>query len=473
MKRLKNLYIVIVLLFVILIVSANIFLEVLRRKNENASNLLMNRAYHEVQELVNAGAGTDAGDKAFGISEVIRTYHASKKQEWEREYGERALPRKVYFLPASTGKEGVALINQEGTNTRLWALYQDDAVIGFMAFDYAEGIAGYLFLLNAALVVAFFLAIGVVFYVHVKVLRPFGKLADYPERLSKNQISEKLPETRNRLFGSFIWGINMLNDKMTNDRRRIRELSREHLTMVTTIAHGIKTPVANIKLYADAIESGLYQPDGKANPSDGEVAGKIKKNADDVTELVKKLIDKASSGVVDFEPNVKSFYLGELKGFLDEEYGRRLELLRIPYACELSHNAMIKSDKDGICRILSQLMENAIKYGNGQGIHVTMGKDADGYHFSVKNRGEVLNESELPYVFHSFWRGSNAKDVEGSGIGLFEAREIARRLEGDIFVRTDPKQSETEFYVFLPETFQGKDGKSLLLSDSATRIMNL
>ena len=203
------------------------------------------------------------------------------------------------------------------------------------------------------------------------------------------------------------------------------------------------------------------QPDGKANPSDGEVAGKIKKNADDVTELVKKLIDKASSGVVDFEPNVRSFYLGELKEFLDEEYGRRLELLRIPYACELSHNAMIKSDKDGICRILSQLMENAIKYGNGQGIHVTMGKDADGYHFSVKNRGEVLNESELPYVFHSFWRGSNAKDVEGSGIGLFEAREIARRLEGDIFVRTDPKQPETEFYVFLPETFQGKDGGSL------------
>ena len=170
----------------------------------------------------------------------------------------------------------------------------------------------------------------------------------------------------------------MLNDKLASDRKRINELSRDHLTMLTTIAHGIKTPVANIKLYADAIETGLYQPDGAVNESDAEVASKISKNADDITEIVKELIDKASGGIVDFEPEIKNFYLSELTDFLNEEYGKRLEVLRIPYRFEVESNAMIKSDKTGLCRILSQLMENAVKYGNGEGIFVRIRKDEEG-----------------------------------------------------------------------------------------------
>ena len=186
------------------------------------------------------------------------------------------------------------------------------------------------------------------------------------------------------------------------------------------------------------------------NEKDAEIAGKISKNADDVTELVKELIEKASSGIVDFEPDINTFYLNELEAFLKEEFGTRLEMLRIPFTVEVGHNAMVKSDKSGICRILSQLMENAVKYGNGGGISVNMDKENDGYYFIVKNKGSVPDEKELPYMFNSFWRGSNAEDVPGSGIGLFEAREIARKLYGDIYVKADPGKGEMEFDVFIP-----------------------
>ena len=439
MSRLKNLYLTTTLLFVLLIASANLILEVQRTRNANDSNLLMNRVYEEVQAQIN-----DAKE------DVVADYLSENERRLKEEFGSARMPKKITFLPVKAQNDGVALINKEGTSARLWTLSRDGEIIGFLSFEFDEqGAASYGILLNLVLIIAFFIALGVCAYVNHKVLSPFGKFAEYPERLSKNQFSDKLPETKNHLFGKFIWGINMLNDKMANDRKRIGELSREHLTMVTTIAHGIKTPVSNIKLYADAIESGLYQPDGIVNESDAEVARKISKNADDVTNLVKKLIDKASSGVVDFEPEIKSFYLNDLKQFLEEEYGRRLELLKIPYVFEVDHNAIMKSDKNGICRILSQLMENAIKYGNGEGISVRIGKDAESYHISVGNKGKVLNERELPYVFNSFWRGSNAEGIEGSGIGLFEAYEIARRLDGDVYVRTNAELGEMEFHVVI------------------------
>ena len=125
------------------------------------------------------------------------------------------------------------------------------------------------------------------------------------------------------------------------------------------------------------------------NESDAEVAAKISKNADDITEIVKELIDKASGGVVDFEPEISSFYLTELTDFLSDEYGKRLDVLRIPYKFEVEDNAMIKSDKNGLCRILSQLLENAIKYGNGEGIFVNITKDDEGY-FKLTEAGEIL-----------------------------------------------------------------------------------
>jgi signal transduction histidine kinase len=208
--------------------------------------------------------------------------------------------------------------------------------------------------------------------------------------------------------------------------------------------------VSNIKLYSDAIRRGLYQPDKKANENDALIAEKISRNADEVDSLVKELIEKASRTVVDFKPEIKTFYISELVDFLKDEYGNRLNLLSIPFKVEMNNNVLLASDKDGVCRILTQLMENAIKYGNGKGISVNLSKEEDGYYFIVKNKGNVLDDNEIPYIFNSFWRGSNADGIGGSGIGLFESREIAKGLNGDIFVKSDIDNMEMEFDVYLP-----------------------
>ena len=78
-----------------------------------------------------------------------------------------------------------------------------------------------------------------------------------------------------------------------------------------------------------------------------------------------------------------------------------------------------------------------------------MEKQDEGYFFSVKNKGKLLPEQEMPFIFKSFWRGSNAKEIEGSGIGLFVAKEMAKRLGGDIYVKRFEETSEMEFVIFL------------------------
>ena len=95
-------------------------------------------------------------------------------------------------------------------------------------------------------------------------------------------------------------------------------------------------------------------------------------------------------------------------------------------------------------------MENAIKYGSGQGITVTMGRQDEDVIISVKNKGTVLSEEETAYVFKSFWRGSNAKDVEGQGIGLYVSKKMAESLGGDLFMKSWESEGVTEVTLILP-----------------------
>jgi signal transduction histidine kinase len=97
-------------------------------------------------------------------------------------------------------------------------------------------------------------------------------------------------------------------------------------------------------------------------------------------------------------------------------------------------------------------MDNAIKYGNGEGITVNLSKEEDGYYFVIRNKGKVLSEKELPYIFNSFWRGSNAEKTGGNGIGLFESRKIAQSLYGDIYVKANEDENEMEFDIYIPDS---------------------
>ena len=383
------------------------------------------------------------------ISDIDNALNALvKNNNWTGEYGKDNVPSDISFIKADNAGGSYA---QLGDGNSIWSLSKDGAVYGFLIFTFKETAVTKTIVISETIVaVCFIIAVLFFIYIDCKVIMPFNRLSDYPERIAKNENADALPESKNKYFGKYIWGMNMLRDRLSGDTRKLRQLEKEQLTLVSTIAHGIKTPVANIKLYSEAIKSGLYRDDGVPDPKDSEVAEKISKNADDITDLVKELLESASKGVVVFEPKIESFYLTEIEDFIKREYDNRMNVLRIPYKIDMKSRVMITSDKEGITRILVQLLENAIKYSDGCGITVTVDKNEDGYVFSVKDTGSRIPESEMPYVFNSFWRGSNAGEVEGNGLGLYEAQFIARKLGGDITARYLEETEETEFEVFLP-----------------------
>jgi len=433
LSGIKRLYILILILYLGL--AAGLFFYV--RSQDS-------RSYQERNVFINRFTAQVSSRDDELTSELIEKLYSSEKSSYKSQFGSDILPDKISYVSL----EDTIPNESDYVDQRLAYVYDDYGNIsGMLLFEYAENYNKHYLTYIVVIAGSLFIIIAFIIYLQIRILKPFEDLTDYAVKISKNELSQKLPESRNRYFGRFIWGVNMLSDQIQGDKERIGKLMKERQTMLTTIAHGIKTPVSNITLYASSIETGLYQSDKKPNQVDAEIAAKIEKNAGDINRLVEEMINTSSTGMVDFEPKIQAFYINEVEEYIREEYSNRLEVQRIPLEIDSCQNAMINSDKSGILRILTQLMENAIKYGDGTGIKVSIDKQEEGYYFSVKNKGIPLPENEIPYIFGSFWRGSNAQGVKGSGIGLFEARTIASRLGGDIYVKQE--DGEIEFIVFI------------------------
>lgn len=438
MKKYTLKYIVALMVFLCIGIGVLFGTRMVFGADSGKRNTLINRFVHSLEE-----------DTSSDIKGRIEEIQSECYSSWKCEFGEDNIPTDIEFIPIESGLNGKVTSDDE--SKVIWAVCRDGETIGFAVFTFEDKRESEAILISEAVVAVSF-AVSIAFFIYIdrKVLMPFNKLSAYPERIAKNETGEHIPETREKFFGKYVWGMNMLSDRLKGDRNKLRSLEKEKQTMISTIAHGIKTPVSNIRLYSEAIRSGLYRKDGSPDPDDAAVADKIEKNAQDIESLVKELVESASQGVVEFEPHVEAFYLSEIEEWLREEYSNRLQVLKIPYEIDCRSKVMIDSDRAGIIRILTQFMENAVKYGDGKRICVVIDKNEDGYMFAVSNTGSRVPEAEERYVFNSFWRGSNAADVEGNGLGLYEAAYIARKLGGTVATRFIEEKDETEFSVFFP-----------------------
>lgn len=283
--------------------------------------------------------------------------------------------------------------------------------------------------INASFLILSALSLGILLYLRCRLIKPFHRLVNVPYELSKGNLASPLPENRSRYFGRFVWGINMLQETMEEQRQRELELLKEKQTLLLSISHDIKTPLSAIKLYASALSKGLYKDGAKQL----EVAVSINEKADEIERFVTQLSQAASKDFLQLEVNVKEFYLSEIIKRIYAYYSEKLALNQTDFVIDSFADCILVGDVDRSIEVLQNIMENAIKYGDGREIRISFSSEEDGRLVTVANSGPALPESEVIHIFDSFWRGSNSTGKNGSGLGLYICRQIMLKMGGDIF----------------------------------------
>lgn len=277
------------------------------------------------------------------------------------------------------------------------------------------------------------LLIAIMLYMRQKILRPFFQLREIPYELSRGNLTVPLKENKNRYFGRFVWGVDLLRETLEQRRQRELELHREKKTLVLSISHDIKTPLSAIKLYAKALSRGLYEEPGRV----AEIAGCIDAKTDEIEQFVSQIIRASNEEFLDIRVEAGEFYLSELVDRVAVYYKEKLELARILFSIGDYDNCILKGDRERAAEVIQNTMENAIKYGDGGSIEIVFSDEEDCQLVTVRNSGCTLSAAELSHIFDSFWRGSNTGSHPGSGLGLYICRQIMHKMDGEIFAQAE------------------------------------
>ncbi len=284
---------------------------------------------------------------------------------------------------------------------------------------------------NIGLSALFAVLAGVLVYTRRHVLKPFDRLREYPVELSKGNLAQPLREERSRHFGRFVWGLDMLRSKLEDDRRREYEHIKKEKTMLLSLSHDIKTPLAAIKLSAQALSKGIYKDSEKQIST----AKSISANADEIEKYVGEIIRKTENDFLSYEMNISQFYLSQTVEELGQYYSEKLSLRGVRFEVDSFTDCLLSGDPERLMEVLQNVMENALKYGDGGRISLSFGEEESFKLISVTNTGCTLGEGELDTIFESFRRGSNAEGKEGSGLGLYICRRLMNDMGGEIFAQ--------------------------------------
>lgn len=342
----------------------------------------------------------------------------------------------VSFLPkeeVQSAEQNTFFADRSGQHTAIKPLYVGGEWKGYLCFSYILPHKGYTGMMCQILLFLFFaLLITVLLYVRGKVLIPFTRLQDMPYELAKGHLRDELPESREKYFGKFLWGLSMLRDSLQSARMRELQLLQEKKTLILSISHDIKIPVSAIKLYA----RGIYEGMAESQEERENYGHRIEQHADEIEQFVSEMMSAASEELLSLEVEQGEFYLKDYVNRIEEIYAPKCALRMIELHVGNYVNRMLRGDSERAIEVMENLMENAIKYGDGRRIEISFSEEEYCQVIEVFNTGEPVRANELPHLFNSFFRGSNVEGRNGNGLGLYISRQLMLKMDGELYVQS-------------------------------------
>lgn len=283
-------------------------------------------------------------------------------------------------------------------------------------------------IVNISLGVMAVILLGILIFLRLWILAPFYHLRELPYELSKGNLNTPLKESKSRYFGRFIWGMDLLRERLETQKQAELRLQKEKKTLLLSITHDIKTPLSAIKLYAKALSKNLYEGDRQI-----EIAENINDRADDIEGYLSQLVTASNEDFLNLKVCPGEFYMSSVIEEINIYYKDKLGYLKVGFVVEPYSDCLIKGDRERAVEVLQNIMENAVKYGAGSPVNIAFSDEEDCRLVTISNAGCTLSDNEILHIFDSFWRGSNSEKVPGSGLGLYICRKLMQQMDGEVF----------------------------------------
>lgn len=219
-------------------------------------------------------------------------------------------------------------------------------------------------------------------------------------------------------------------------RARTREsrVAQQRVSFVNQVSHELKTPLTNIRMYAELMRDALDVDEDPGSPAARHLAV-ISRESERLSRLIKNVLTFAKNQEDKLQLNRRVVVPDEVVRSTLATLGPGLEAAKIAVQTELGAGAPASLDPDVLEQVLTNLVSNVEKYGRAGGwLGVTTRVEGNRLVLTVSDRGPGIPEVYREKVFEPFWRMSDklSDGVTGTGIGLDIARKLARLHGGDL-----------------------------------------
>jgi two-component system, OmpR family, sensor histidine kinase BaeS len=288
----------------------------------------------------------------------------------------------------------------------------------------------------AALIAA--LAVAGSLLVSRRVVRPIRALTGASYRLGKGDLSERVPVVGRDELAALAQSFNRMADSLQRGEERQRRL-------VADVAHELRTPLANLRGYLEALKDGVISPGPEVFTSLHEEAVLQQRIVDDLQDLA-----LAEAGTLVYHRSQVD--LAELLEVCRTAHQAVAEAAGVRLAVSGDEPGYVHADPDRLRQVLGNLVGNALRATPSGGSITLAARQEGGYAvITVTDTGTGIQREHLPHVFDRFWRADAARDRAsgGSGLGLAIARQLVTDHGGTIQVESE-HGAGTTFTIRLP-----------------------
>lgn len=294
--------------------------------------------------------------------------------------------------------------------------------------------------ITVILAVLLFMSIGYNVYQRRKTYRLIDRLLD--RVLCREMIIDS--DLKEGEYSALVSKIKQIQEVLSNHASSAEQEKEQVKSLVSNMSHQLKTPLANISLYAQILSKEEITPEQRTLFSE-----KMQRQVDKLRWIVESL-----SKMVKLEQNIDGFEgkaIGIKQTILDavDTLYEKLKKKEINFTLEPFEDRLLYHNRKWTAEVFVNLLENAVKYTDRGGTISIRVKNYDLYtEIQIADNGRGIRQEEMTDIFKRFYRSPEVENMEGSGIGLYLSNLILEKEKGYMTVDSEYGKGSC-FSVFL------------------------
>lgn len=284
-----------------------------------------------------------------------------------------------------------------------------------------------------------------------KIFKPMDELKNAVDEIARGNYHVKVDYEVTNEFGVLINSFNEMARKLQESEKLQLTYEENRKTLIANISHDLKTPIASIQGYIEAIVDGVVTSPEKTH--------KYLKIIHNNTVYINRLIDDLFLfSKLDMEKLEFQYEVLPIQPYMNDlmmEFKLELEEQQIQflYMDRTDKEYIVRIDRKRIHQGIRNIIGNGAKYCTERNLIIEVELFCQGNHvcISIKDNGPGIPQDKLPYVFDRFYRidTERTKDLISTGLGLAIAKELIEAHKGKITVLSQENEG-TCFTIMLP-----------------------